>query len=170
MNNYGPLEIGSVGIAVNKMQGYLNIFQQRGIIRTKVKEDGKYGADTAQAVREFQMYSNIPADGKIGLITWNKIVDEIRRLNIITNIPVYSKSYYLSQGNYGLAVFKMQEYLNEIAAKNKCLRPIPADAEFGPVTTTAVQQFQYLYDLNIDGIIGKATWDAIVNERNALTR
>ena len=66
------------------------------------------------------------------------------------------------------SVFKMQEYLNEIAAVNKCLRPIPVDGMYGPRTTTMVQQFQYLYDLNIDGVIGKATWDAIVNERNKL--
>jgi len=39
---------------------------------------------------------------------------------------------------------------------------------FGPRTTTAVQMFQYLYDLTIDGVIGSKTWDAIVNERNSL--
>ena len=43
----------------------------------------------------------------------------------------------------------MQEYLNEIAAVNKCLRPIPIDGLYGPMTVTAVQQFQYLYDLKL---------------------
>lgn len=37
-----------------------------------------------------------------------------------------------------------------------------------PGTVKAVEQFQYLYDLAIDGTIGTLTWDAIVNERNAL--
>ena len=30
------------------------------------------------------------------------------------------------------------------------------------------EQQQYLYDLTIDGVIGKNTWDSIINERNAL--
>ena len=167
-NTFGPLQVGNVGIAVNKMQGYLNIMQGRGFTKTRVKEDGKYGVDTADAVRDWQAYANLPINGKIGLDTWNSIVNQLRELGIITNIPVYSRSYYLTQGNQGLDVFKMQEYLNEIAAKNNCLRPIPLDGTFGPRTTTMVQQYQYLYDLTIDGVIGKNTWDSIINERNAL--
>lgn len=93
---------------------------------------------------------------------------KLREMQIITNIPLASRSYFLSNGQQGLSVFKMQEYLNEIAAVNKCLRPIPIDGLYGPMTVTAVQQFQYLYDLKIDGIIGKVTWDSIINERNAL--
>ena len=167
-NNFGPLEIGNVGIAVNKMQAYLNMMQERGFIKTKLVEDGKYGETTANAVREWQAYSGLSIDGKINLTTWNSLVNKLRELNIITNVPVYSRSYYLTQGNQGLDVFKMQEYLNEIAAKNNCLRPIPLDGTFGPRTTTMVQQYQYLYDLIIDGTIGNHTWDSIINDRNAL--
>lgn len=167
-NTFGPLQVGNVGIAVNKFQGYLNIMQQKGFIRTRVVEDGRYGESTANAVREYQAFATLPITGKIDSPTWNHIVNKLRELNVVTNIPVYSKSYYLSQGNQGMDVFKMQEYLNEIAAKNACLRPVPSDGSFGPRTTTMVQQYQYLYDLNIDGIIGKATWDSIVNTRNSL--
>ena len=60
----------------------------------------------------------------------------------------------------------MQEYLNEIATKNSCLRPVPMDGMFGEQTATTVSMFQYLYDLTIDATIGKATWDAIINTRN----
>ena len=167
-NTFGPLQVGSVGIAVNKFQGYLNIMQQRGFIRSRVMEDGRYGETTANAVREYQQYAGLPITGKIDVPTWNHIVNKLRELKVVTNIPVYSRSYYLAQGSQGMDVFKMQEYLNEIAAKNPCLRPVPSDGTYGPRTTTMVQQFQYLYDLNIDGIIGKATWDAIINTRNGL--
>lgn len=163
-----PLEIGSVGIGVNKMQAYLNMFQQRGIIMTSLKPDGQYGPKTSNAVREYQAAVKLPIDGKINTPTWNAIVNKLRDLGIVTNVPVASPTFLLTQGNQGIEVFKMQEYLNEIAAKNPCLRPIPMDAMFGPRTTATVQQFQYLYDLNIDGNIGKATWDSIVNTRNAL--
>ena len=151
MISTAALKPGSIGIGVNKQQAYLNMMQEKGFINTRNLQDGVYGTRTEQAVREWQRYANLPIDGEIG-----------------TNIPVASSSYYLSSGAQGISVFKMQEYLNEIAAVNKCLRPIPVDGMYGPRTTTMVQQFQYLYDLNIDGVIGKATWDAIVNERNKL--
>lgn len=162
------LKQGDIGISVNKMQAYLNLFQERGIIVTRNLQDGVYGLRTAQAVREFQRAVNLPADGIIGNDTWNAIVSKLRELGIITNIPLASRDFYLTTGSRGIGVFKMQEYLNEIAAVNKCLRPIPVDGMYGPRTVTAVQMFQYLYDLTIDGVIGARTWDAIVNEFNSL--
>lgn len=165
-HTFTPLTIGSTGIGVNKMQAYLNIFQERGLITTKVNQDGDFGAITANAVREFQAYSRLPINGKIDDTTWSAIVNKLRELRIITNIPVASRSFFLAKGSQGLEVFKMQEYLNEIAAKNSCLRPVPMDGMFGEQTATTVSMFQYLYDLTIDATIGKATWDAIINTRN----
>ena len=168
MISTAALKPGSIGIGVNKQQAYLNMMQEKGFINTRNLQDGVYGTRTEQAVREWQRYANLPIDGEIGNDTWDSIVNKLRDLQIVTNIPVASSSYYLSSGAQGISVFKMQEYLNEIAAVYNCLRPIPVDGMYGPRTTTMVQQFQYLYDLNIDGVIGKATWDAIVNERNKL--
>lgn len=163
-----PLKSGNIGIGVNKMQGYLNLMQDRNFISTRNLQDGVFGTRTEQAVREWQSYAGLPVTGQIDVMTWDTIVNKLRELNIVTNIPVASRSFFLSSGAQGISVYKMQEHLNEIAAKNPCLRPIPVDGIYGPRTTTMVQQFQYLYDLNIDGVIGKATWDAIVNERNKL--
>lgn len=163
------LKPGDVGIAVNKMQGYLNIMQARGYIKTRLTPDGVYGSQTQAAVREYQRFAGIAVDGVIGDLTWSDIVDRIRALGITTNVPVASATYFLKEGDTGLAVFKLQEYLNQIAEKNPCLRPIPVDGTYGSRMKATVQQFQYLYDLTIDGEIGKNTWDAIVNERNSVT-
>lgn len=163
-----PLQIGSSGIGVNKMQGYLNIFHDKGIINSQLKLDGDYGPKTADAVREYQAHAKLPISGKIDTMTWTSIVNELRDMGVVTNVPVSSRSFYLTKGNQGLEVYKMQEYLNEVAAKNNCLRPMPMDAMYGDRTAAGVSQFQYLYDLNIDGNIGKATWDSIVNTRNGL--
>lgn len=162
------IQSGDIGIGTNKMQAYLNMMQERGFIVTRNLQDGVYGVRTRQAVTEWQQYAKLAMSGIIDDVTWDSIVNKLRELRIVTNIPVASNTFYLTRGNQGLSVFKMQEYLNEIAAKNPCLRPIPVDGIYGPRTTTAVQQFQYLYDLMIDGNIGKATWDAIVNTRNFL--
>lgn len=169
MYTHSVLKQGDIGIAVNKHQAYLNLFQERGLISTKNMQDGVYGPKTNQAVKEFQRFVNLPEDGIIGNNTWDAIVNQLREFGIITNVPVASNTFFLRAGYQGIGVFKMQEYLNEIAASNPCLRPVPVDGIYGARTTTAVQMFQYLYDLSVDGNIGKATWDAIINERNKVT-
>lgn len=160
------LRIGDKGIAVNKIQAYLNMFVNEGYIRTRVTPDGIFGPRTQTAVREIQSYLRLNPDGVIGNATWDGIFELLRRMNVMTNIPVASASYHLSVGNYGVDVFKMQEYLNEFADKNPCMKKVVVDGEYGNATRIAVQQYQYLKDLVIDGIIGKATWDDIINERN----
>ncbi len=162
------LQPGRIGISVNKMQGYLNLMQGRGMIRTKLVEDGVYGANMSKAVKEAQKYLGLPVDGIIGEETWDAIMETIRKMDIVTNIPVASRGYVLKSGEISLGVYMMQKYLSEIAQFNSCLRPIPIDGNYGTRTIHAVEQFQYLYDLAIDGTIGSLTWDAIVNERNAL--
>lgn len=160
------LRLGDKGIAVNKIQAYLNMFVDAGYITTRLTPDGIYGPRTQTAVREIQSYMRMNPDGVIGNATWDGIFELLKRLNVMTNIPVASVSYYLYLGDYGIAVFKMQEYLNEFAAKNPCLKSVKVDGEYGNATRMAVQQYQYLKGLPIDGAIGKATWDDIVNERN----
>ena len=161
-------ERNDIGLGINKMQAYLNLFQDRGFIQTRNLQDGVFGPRSEQASKEWQQFKGLPITGTIDTTTWNSIVDELKTLNIISNVPVASDSYYFSQGNQSLGVYQMQMYLNEIASKNPCLRPIPVDGIYGPRTTIAVQQFQYLYDLAIDGVIGAQTFDMIVNTRNQI--
>ncbi len=162
------LKSGDRGIAVNKMQGYLNLCQKAGYIHTLLAEDGIFGAKMSLAVKEFQLFARLNPDGVIGSNTWDAIMETIKNMNITTNIPVASSAFYLQSGNTGIDVFKMQEYLNEIAAVDPCLRPVFVDGSFGNSTRIGVQQFQYLHAMTIDGLIGSATWDAIVNERNKI--
>ena len=82
------LQPGRIGISVNKMQGYLNLMQQRGMIQTRLVEDGVYGANMSRAVREAQTYCGLTPDGIIGELTWDAIMNEIVKMDIVTNIPV----------------------------------------------------------------------------------
>ncbi len=40
-----------------------------------VTVDGKFGAGTAAAVRRFQRYFGLTADGVVGRTTWNKLYE-----------------------------------------------------------------------------------------------
>ena len=44
------------------------------------------------------------------------------------------------------------------------------DGIFGPRTEAAVRRFQEIFDLDVDGVVGKATWYAIVRLYTAVTR
>lgn len=153
---------GNTGIGVNKIQGYLNIFQNRGFIANRVTQDGIFGSGTKTAVTQFQRYANLSADGIVGERTWDAMIGTLRSLGISPSIPVASQSFYLTMGNTGLDVYKMQQYLNAISVSDRCLRAISADGTFGSETRQAVTQFQYLNNLTADGIIGANTWDTII--------
>lgn len=151
------IRVGNTGIDVKKMQYYLNQILKAPNLRPLV-EDGVYGQVTEFAVAVFQYVYNLPVDGVIGTATWNSIIAQFKNLSNPT--PEGNRtSRTLSVGNVGLAVQKFQGYLNTL------VNPIPAlvtDGNFGQKTKQAVERFQAMNGLAIDGIIGSNTWDRIV--------
>lgn len=158
------IQSGNIGIGVNKLQGYLNIMQSNGFITTRVSQDGIFGAGTRSAVQQFQRYTNLSVDGIVGEKTWDAIFNQLNALGVSPNIPVASRSYFLSQGQRGLAVYKMQEYISKIALNTPCIKPVAIDGIFGNNTRQAVMMYQYYYNINPDGILGSVTWDNIVKD------
>ena len=66
------------------------------------------------------------------------------------------------------AIFNLQKYLRAISfADPRVLRP-PLDGIFDNATTESVKSFQESHGLNANGIVDKATWDAIYAEYRAL--
>jgi len=64
----------------------------------------------------------------------------------------------LKEGSTGENVRKMQMYLNRISG-NWYIQPIPnPNGVFGPETTRTVKEFQRIFNLIPDGIIGRTTW------------
>lgn len=66
------------------------------------------------------------------------------------------------------AIFNLQKYLRAISfADENILRP-PLDGIFDSATEDSVRSFQARRGLNANGIVDKATWDAIYSEYEAL--
>ena len=69
----------------------------------------------------------------------------------------------LRLGSRGPFVTVIQTELNRISRNYPAIPKIPnVDGIFGPKTEAAVRKFQEIFDLTVDGVVGKATWYALV--------
>ena len=89
-------------------------------------------------------------------------------VEIVNNAPVagITSSYPgtpIRRGATGPGVVTVQTELNRISQSYPAIPKIPAvDGIFGARTEAAVRKFQEIFNLDTDGIVGRATWYALV--------
>lgn len=90
---------------------------------------------------------------------------EIMELKSSTNVQAITSSYpgyILKKGSTGKPVFIIQELLNGVAVNYPNIPLLyPVDAIFGSNTENAVKIFQKQFQLKVDGIVGRTTWNQI---------
>ena len=97
-------------------------------------------------------------------------------VEIVPNAPIrgITSSYPgtpLRRGSSGPPVVVIQVELNRIAQNYPAIPKIPeVDGIFGSRTEAAVRAFQQIFDLTPDGVVGPATWYALVRLYTAVTR
>lgn len=97
-------------------------------------------------------------------------------VEIVNNAPVQglTSSYPgspLRRGSSGPNVVVIQVELNRISQNYPAIPKIETvDGIFGSRTEASVRAFQRIFDLTPDGIVGKATWYALVRLYTAVTR
>ena len=97
-------------------------------------------------------------------------------VEIVTNAPIQgiTSSYPgtpLRRGTTGPGVVTIQTSLNRIGQSYPAIPKIPVvDGIFGSRTEAAVRKFQEIFNLTPDGIVGPATWYALVRIYVAVTR
>lgn len=80
--------------------------------------------------------------------------------NGLTNEKNYNKMI-IAKGSQGENVIKLQNSLNELANKYTDIPKLKIDGIFGDNTEKAVIQFQGMFNLTTDGVVGRYTWTAI---------
>ncbi|MCH5342297.1 MAG: LysM peptidoglycan-binding domain-containing protein [Acetatifactor sp.] len=96
---------------------------------------------------------------------------EIAETNIVANVVSSYPGSPLRLGSTGLDVQTIQTYLNRIRRNFPIIPAITDPAgTFGASTQAAVTQFQSIFNLAADGIVGKATWNALSYIYTAVTR
>jgi peptidoglycan hydrolase-like protein with peptidoglycan-binding domain len=80
----------------------------------------------------------------------------------IDDIPSTAPPVPLQEGDTGRDVELLQRQLNRISVNFPGIPKIyPADGFFDISTTEAVKKFQEVFSLEVDGIVGKATWNRV---------
>ena len=141
---------GSKGLAVKKLQMYLNV-----ISGSSLKEDGNFGPEMKEAVMAFQKDNGLNPDGVIGSLTWDRIIFRYKN-----GTDPDQPQPPLKYGDAGLDVAKMQLYLNMIMPGSA---PISDDGVYGAQTEARVMLFQNTYGLPGTGMIDEKTWDKIID-------
>lgn len=96
-------------------------------------------------------------------------------VEIVANAPVrgITSSYpgtALRRGTTGPSVVVIQTELNRISQSYPAIPKVtPVDGIFGAKTEAAVRKFQEVFNLTVDGVVGRATWYALVRIYTAVT-
>ena len=97
-------------------------------------------------------------------------------VEIVNNAPIQgiTSSYPgtpLRRGTSGPSVVTVQTELNRISQSYPAIPKIPVvDGIFGAQTEASVRKFQEIFNLTVDGVVGRSTWYALVRYYIAVTR
>jgi len=97
-------------------------------------------------------------------------------VEIVSNAPVQNNttSYPgtpLRRGTTGPGVVTIQVELNRISQSYPAIPKISqVDGIFGAQTEASVRKFQEVFGLDVDGVVGKATWYALIRYYTAVTQ
>ena len=102
------------------------------------------GRKPKSPAKKFQQAREIAADGVVGRVTWINI-DEADQSH-----PV------LRAGSIGLPVRRLQSRISAVGFNTGGV-----DGRFGATTEAAVRQLQQNFNLSVDEVVGRQTWDVV---------
>lgn len=162
------LRLGSTGNAVSEVQAILLLLDYfEGPV------DGQFRMDTESAVQAFQADVGLSDDGIVGPATWEKLLPTPSTEFTPPEVPAEVADTTddttedaadepvdlptLRVGMTGPAVSRIQDTL-----RARGFYQGTVDGIFGPATEAAVQDFQSSVQLSPDGVVGPATWQALL--------
>ena len=166
------LSVGDYGQPVRALQYYLNVIAYFNPAVPSVTADGVFGSDTEAQVRAFEEFYGLNPDGIVDFRTW-QLITQIYD-DILAGLPQgYEQGaaglypgYNLTPGLANDDVRELQTYLRVIGANYRDIPEVQVTGVFDAQTEAAVRRFQELFGLDVTGVVGAPTWDAIAREYN----
>lgn len=116
-----------------------------GVIKSKIDNSWKYW-------------------GKCGYITYDASVTPSVPPQSSSDRLINVETYQVRRGSVGVTVKTLQTLLSARGYSDEDGWDLILDGEFGPRTDFAVRLFQRDHALEVDGIVGKNTWRALLND------
>ncbi len=121
--------------------------------------DGDYGTGTQEAVRAFQQSHGLEADGIVGEQTYEALMGTAMPENISSH---FEEKHAITERMVSNMVFPIVTANNEIRVIQQALANqgynVDVDGVFGVGTEQAIRKFQENHGLEIDGVVGRATF------------
>ena len=158
----GLLRLGDTGNSVENLQFYLKTIAAYNPFLAPLEVDGVFGPATENAVLAFQRTYSLAQDGIVGEVTWDRIVKAYQ--DVLNEEEIATRPYpgtLLRIGSSGSDVRYEQTLLNRIRPVFATVGALETDGVFGSRMRASVVEFQSLFGLSADGIIGRDTWNEL---------
>ena len=169
-----PLRRGSSGPSVVVIQVELNrIAQNYPAIPKLATVDGIFGSRTEASVRKFQEIFDLTPDGVVGKATWYALVRLYTAVTKLSELRSQGQQFYsitweypdpIQEGDTGDKVRHLQYMLSVLSAYIRNIPPVNVDGIFGPATRDAVVAAQRWLGLPETGLVDDRTWDEIYDQ------
>lgn len=168
------LRRGSTGPSVVVIQVELNrISQNYPAIPKLATTDGIFGSRTEATVRAFQEIFGLTVDGIVGKATWYALVRLYTAVTALSELRSQGQQFYsinweypdpIQEGNTGEKVRHLQYMLSILSAYIPNIPPVNIDGIFGPITRDAVVSAQRWFGIPETGQVDDITWDEIYDQ------
>lgn len=166
MYNQVLLTSGNTGKDVEKLQKMLVMIAEDYNSIPVVNITSNYDDLTKRAVYKLQKIMGIETTGNVNKVMWDRmnILTSKRVPKNVTNDTYFDESKnVILEGKKGKMVSDLQKYLNTVSEKYPGIPKLFVDGIFGPKTKIATIEFQKLFNLEPDGIVGQITWETLYN-------
>lgn len=119
-----------------------------------ITPDGDYGTATTEALKQFQADHGLEADGILGEATYEALMG--------TDMPENDSTTFVQHTGLPTEAPKEASLADIQQALSNQGYSVDIDGIFGKGTEDAVRQFQANHGLEADGVIGPATYEAIL--------
>ena len=161
----GVLRNGSTGTAVRELQFYLYLMSAYQSSIPSVSIDGRFGAATEAAVRAYQRFAGLPADGIVGRKTWDSLYGKASALRSSGPVVTLKRLPYpgtpLTVGTDSSAVLYYTLLLQRIAYYYDSVASPALSSQYTQETANATASAQELLGLPATGVADAETWTAV---------